>query len=226
MAQLPLLIADGDWIRIVIPLVFFAIYTLNKLLSNAKQPAGQARKTPRRPDVERSFQPPQPEARGKSATQLNDEIEKFLKRAKGRSEKPQRQRMVSPPPPAPPRQLVERPVDAEIVERRDFDSVAASVEKHLADRGFSKRTEHLADDIVRADQQMESHLQKAFSHQVGRLTSPGEKATEAPVTDTVTAVVNDPQSAAAALGALLANPQNIRSAVILKEILDRPEHRW
>ena len=54
-------------------------------------------------------------------------------------------------------------------ERRELSTVAESVEKHMADRGFNQRAEHLADDIVRADQQMESHLQKAFGHRVGTL---------------------------------------------------------
>ena len=162
--------------------------------------------------------------------QLNAEIEQFLKRAGDRPGERARREPALTPPKAPPRTLAkpfprEQPLEAETVERRDFSSVGASVEKHLANRGFTQRAEHLADDIVRADQEMEQHLQKAFNRRLGTLGDTAE-ASSSPVTD-VEPETSTPRSPAAdTLGSLLSNPQNIKQAVILNEILQRPEHRW
>ena len=105
------------------------------------------------------------------------------------------------------------------------ESVAASVEKHLKTGTFEKRAAHLADDIVRADQQMEEHLQAAFGRRVGTLAGDAPAA-KSPVTDTPTAAVEDAPSAAAAFAQILRTPQGMREAIVLGEILARPEHRW
>jgi hypothetical protein len=104
--------------------------------------------------------------------------------------------------------------------------VAESVEKHLGTRTFNKRAEHLADDIVRADQQMEDHLQKSFNRRVGTLGGGTAKEPETPVTDASPVTSVDTSPAAQSLRKLLSNPNDIRQAIILSEILDRPERHW
>jgi hypothetical protein len=133
--------------------------------------------------------------------------------------------MVKSPPKAPPRAPAP-PVRVEPSERPGFDSVAASVEKHMANRGFTQRAEHLADDIVRADQEMEQHLQKSFSRRIGTL-GPTTPSPTGPVTD-AEPVADQPQPAASAmmLGGVLASGQQLKQAFVLNEILQRPEHRW
>jgi hypothetical protein len=96
----------------------------------------------------------------------------------------------------------------------------------MGNRGFAQRAEHLADDIVRADQQMEEHLQKSFNRKVGTLDSTTQGRSTEPVTDTAAKADAGPQSQAAVLAELLASAQGVRQAVILSEILERPEHRW
>jgi predicted flap endonuclease-1-like 5' DNA nuclease len=228
-------LAANDWLTALVPIVIAVIYLINHLLSAMKSTTRN--KPPRRPPetAERSLRPtqkqPGPPAGGQS--QLNAEIEQFLKRA---GDRPRREPALTPPPKTPQAKTPKRtppksasreqPLDAETVERSDFSSVGASVEKHLANRGFTQRAEHLADDIVRADQEMEQHLQKAFSRRVGTLGGETAKTSSTPVTD-VEPVPAAPRSPAAdALGSLLSNPQNIKQAVILNEILQRPEHRW
>jgi hypothetical protein len=128
-------------------------------------------------------------------------------------------------PKAPPKPPREPPMELEPASHRDFDAVAASVEKHLTNRGFTERAEHLADEIARADEQREQHLQQAFGHRVGTLAA-GSAVGAAPATDVQPEVKTEAPSTAAGLAALLASPQGMRQAIILSEILARPEERW
>jgi hypothetical protein len=228
--MVPALFAAGDW-SALIPILAAIIWLISQMVSAAR--SQQARKPQRRPG-EMAERPPSPPPKpieqvpGKPTT-LNAEIEQFLKRAAGqRGERARRE-------PAPPPKTVQRPpakaagrkpLGPATTERRDFDSVTSSVEKHMADRGFTQRAEHLADAIVRADQQMEEHLQKAFSRRVGTLGDPARQSLT-PVTDAEPSPEAPRTSATAAtLSAMLANPQSLKNAIILNEILTRPEHRW
>jgi hypothetical protein len=231
--MIAMLIARGDWLSVVVPIVFFIIYALNHLLTARKPVTPQARKPPRRPpEGERPLRSPQQPAANpqtSSQSQLNAEIEQFLKRANDRRGDRSR-REVAPTaraPKTPPKPPADRPIDVQPLERSEISSVAASVEKHLSNRTFTQRAEHLADDIVRADQGMEQHLQKSFGHRVGTL-SDAQKSTgsQTPATDNETAVVVAAGSAANAIAGLLADPNNLKQAVILSEILQRPENRW
>ncbi|MGD9720886.1 MAG: hypothetical protein AB7O59_14440 [Pirellulales bacterium] len=234
-----------DLLTFLVPLVFFVIYALNQLLAAKanQQPKGNPpQRRPNQPRAERPMRPPQPPEPQGGAAQLNAEIEQFLKRAsQRRGERPARERAArtQPPPKAPqrspartprsatpPAPLREEPVDVEPVETRDFDAVAASVEQHIGRRDFTQRTEHLADDIVRADQQMEAHLHEAFDHRVGTLPDQASRQGEARATDTGTEAQRAAPAAAAALVEILRTPQGMRQAIVLGEILARPVERW
>jgi hypothetical protein len=240
LAFLPLAAVE-DWLKFVIPLVFFIIYAINHLISAAKANASQARNNQQRRKLEGAERPPRPpqqqaaeggsgQAPGGQApggqAQLNAEIEQFLKRAtERRGERPRREAALKTPPKAPPKPPRERVVDVEPIPRRDFGNVASSVEKHLGDRGFRDRAEHLADDIVRADQQMEQHLQKAFGHKVGTLSDAATQSVT-PATDAEPVSNAEKSATSVGLAALLSNSQHLRQMVVLNEILQRPEHRW
>ncbi len=243
----PLLAAAGDVLGWLIPIVFFVIWVINQLLAGKGKPQQQQRQrrgAAQHPQAERAMRPAQPggrnvpEARGPAA-QLNEEIEQFLKRAgQRRGENQPRERATRPPesrprapkqPPAPPRQpLREAPIDADVVllDEPRHESVAASVEKHLQTTSFEKRAAHLTDDITRAEEQMEEHLQSAFGRRVGTLAGEAPVAKGGPVNDTPTAAVEDAPAAAAAFAQILRTPQGMRQAIELGEILARPEHRW
>jgi hypothetical protein len=224
MLQLPLAAGVWEWI---VPLVIFAIYLLNHLLSS-KAPA-QQREVQRRRQAERPLRPQQqPEPAGKA--QLNDEIEQFLKRANERRLEKARQaeprQAAAPPKPKQLAPLAERATDVVPLERRDFDAVAASVEQHIGKRTFQQQVEHLDDDMAVADRQREQHYKQVFEHRLGTLGSadassaPGTQEAKTP------APTADAPAAAKALAGLLVNQQNIRQAIVLKEILDRPVDRW
>lgn len=215
----------------IVPLVIVVIYLLNHLLAGNKaqgqKPAQQRRRPPQgeRPLAQQPGQRPQQQA---GQDPLQSEIEQFLQRANERRK--EKARRSTPPqqrakPAPPPRQLVpvEEPVDVEPLER-DFDSVATSVEKHFSSsRQFESRAEHLADDVSQADEQMQRHLHQAFDHRLGTLGSsqPSDVHATEPSPN-----VDAPASTAKAVAGLLANRQNIKQAVLLKEILERPVDRW
>lgn len=116
-------------------------------------------------------------------------------------------------------------VAAELAE--DTDRVAASVAAHL--RGteqIARHTAHLSDRVDVADDVMDAHLQQTFDHQLGRLKK---------TTDATPVVARQDSNATAAVVAqatvlgiahMLQNPQNIRSAIILNEVFNRPVDRW
>jgi hypothetical protein len=216
----------------LVPAVFIVIYLINHLLSAGKgagqQPAGQQR---RRPAGERPLRPQGAPEKG-GQTQINTEIEQFLKRAnQRRMEKGQREAVPARPKPKEPpkplsQPLSEQAVDVIPLEHRDFDSVSASVQQHLGGHQFDERAGHLADDISQADENMERHLQQAFGHRLGSLSNSDPLASSTPVTDVQPMATDGRTATAKALAGLLANQDNIRQAIMLKEILERPVDRW
>jgi hypothetical protein len=226
------LIAVDVWAWLV-PAVFIVIYLLNHLLTAKAGAAGQrnAQQQRRRAAAgERPLRPgPQQQPQQGGPSQLNAEIEQFLKRAnerrmeKARGAEPAR---AVPAAPAPSEALREQPLDIVPLEPRDFASVSASVEQHLGGHSFQDRAEHMVDDIALADAERARHFKRVFDHRLGKL---GDTEIDPNAPTDVKApptTRDDPQAAAKAMAGLLANQQNIRQAILLKEILERPVDRW
>jgi hypothetical protein len=123
---------------------------------------------------------------------------------------PQRPLAESPPP-----QAVPRPrLDSTIAEHVAHDIDTSDVTEHFA---------HLT-KLDQADEQMEAHIQSAFTHRIGQLESTlsddeisgAKQAANAAATPSLTAVIR----------AQLASPQGVRQAVLMREILERPTDRW
>ena len=249
MVLMALLLADVDWLRLVFPIVMFLVFLLWQLLEGAKQKGQPPNRDQRRPPpanrpAQAAPQPQERPQRGGAQGQLNAEIEEFLRRASERQrDKPRPQEATAVPAPQrskkPARRLVERPVQPEIIEEVANDRVSAHVEKHLTNREFANRAEHLTDDISRSDADMQQHFKQVFDHKVGRLadtTSSGRKAPAGDLTSaggvaqmTDTAPVVSDMSAATiggGLALLISDRQTLRQAILLNEILQRPTHRW
>jgi len=224
-----LLLADVDWIKGLVPIVALVIWVINHLIGASKV-AQANRKAPRLP--------PKPIPRPQNPRGgANTEIEQFLKQADNRRRQKGRREAPSPAQPRqqqskrPPRRLVEEPVDVEVIERRPVESISAHVEKHMAERmgrsQIGQRSSHLTDDIAQADRQREEHLDKAFSHQVGRLTDTSGAANVGKATDTAPEARQTASAVATTdLTALLRNMDTLRQTFILNEILQSPESRW
>ncbi|MHB1033152.1 MAG: hypothetical protein ACYC35_03920 [Pirellulales bacterium] len=240
----PLLAADiGEVIRVLVIILIVVIPALGQWLNRWAQAAAKRKQLPG-PAVPPL--PGQPPRRPKGA--VDAEVEEFLRRAGGRqAEPPRRGEGMAPRPPRPARpevrrreisrqepmprraSLAERAVEVELIEEgHGGESVEEHVKKGVAERSFAQRTAHLADEVVEAEEAMQSHLQEAFGHKVGRLG--GEGATplstpEAPAESVRREIVETPTTLVG-LAALLSDPSQLRHAVVLQEILARPEHRW
>ena len=98
----------------------------------------------------------------------------------------------------------------------------------LRQGGVGARDAHLGDQIEQSDERLESHLQEVLQHSLGQLDStiavqPGIAAgTDAGVWD---------QRATAhplydALTQMVSSPRQMQAAIVLSEIIRRPEERW
>ncbi len=223
-----LLFGDLQWLKVVFVILFILIWVFNHLVGEK----AKAKARPQRPPIP----PPQPDLPGadRRVTQqpLVGEIEKFLMRAKQKQQEKGRRKQTPKVVPAevpprsskPARRLVQtstRDQDFEVTVGR---SVADHVEQHLDTREFAERAAHLVDDVSKNDAEREAHRKQMFEHKLGHLADTSTAAAAFPAaggpsrTEAAAAVVS--------LASLLADPQNLKQAIVLSEIFSRPEHRW
>lgn len=165
---------------------------------------------------------------------MSDEIDEFIRRAAEKrrqaqgQRKPARPAPIASPAPTPVRRLAPEIVEAEIVE-----DVSAHVARSVNTAAYDQRASRLLDDDVdQADDRVEARLQKTFDHKLGRLsqidsTEKGSAPTTRSATDAAAQVTTtDANPMLSFLVQSFGSPQSIRQAVILSDILTRPEHRW
>jgi hypothetical protein len=170
---------------------------------------------------------PRPGGPARRDSSVQDEIDDFLRRVSGRrgTERP----TVAAPAPKPKRP--ETPLQAEIVDDAADEPVGAQVgkqvEKYLDTGEFTRRTSQLGGDVAQADAETDQRLKQVFSREVSQLAKKPGEAAAPPAPDESTVA---PQIAAAVapagLFALLGDAEGIRHAVVISEILRRPEDRW
>lgn len=169
------------------------------------------------------------------------DIEEFLRRAAER-------RAPQPPAAAPARRPPQAPqpyqilgdddvvdgeiVDADIVEDPGIMSgrnVGDHVAQHIDTSDFGERISQLGVDVDQADDRMEAHMHEYFEHSLGDLGAKTSRASDSTLDDD-----SGPQ-----LGAndqkklprfnirkLMRSPGSIRDAIVLSEILRRPDNSW
>jgi hypothetical protein len=233
-APLPFAAIDvAEVARILIVVVIFVVVMIGKLMSSMR--------TPQRPPgpVNRPAPPPQqprpaprPQAQTARPKSVKDEIDEFLRRA---AQKKQSQsasvdpvRRISQPTAT----LAQRtePLQAEVVRERPVGgAVNEHVKKYLDEKEFDQRASKLGGDVAAADTKIERHLKEVFGHGISKLAArPGEAA--APPTIKPTDFFQDElpalPAAGAGLAALLNNIENLRQAIVVNEILQRPIDRW
>lgn len=232
--------AGNDW-GWVVPVVVVLIYVLSYLW-NALTGAAQKQNRPQPARGERPLPPPgqgpppagAPPAEETVQAKLNAEIEEFLRRAnerradKGRrTGQPAQQQQPPREQPAPQTsgQSKSKQGTTEKKKRRERESVSQSVEEHLGSGKFEAREQKLADDVTRSELEMSQHVQQVFEHRLGSL---GETTAEGQPTsgETIATRSAEQKAEALAVAGLFINPENLRRAVILREILERPTDRW
>jgi hypothetical protein len=167
---------------------------------------------------------------------MKDEVEEFLRRAAARRaqaearRREQAQQPARPMPqrPAPISRAPLQPVAEDIVEIIDAEEAdttsrfSSNVSQHLSGTTeIARHAARLGAEVDQADDKLQARLSRTFDHKLGQLK---DTTTAAPTPQAKAAA--DSSSSLANITRLLANPQSIRNAIILSEILNRPEDRW
>lgn len=215
----PALLAAGnaDLLQIIVIFVIILISVIGRMLSAIRQvrpPGGAGGAPPQRRPV-----PPQ----------VADEIGEFLRRSAEARAAEQR-----PPQPAEPKPIAPRqqPVQAEAVADAPVGAqVDEQVKKYLDTQSFNRREQELGKEVAQADQEIDQHLRQVFDHSLSRLETAAGETAAAPAAvespeqaDAAAAVI--PDTFATGLLALVTDPDALRQAIVLNEILHRPEERW
>jgi hypothetical protein len=144
---------------------------------------------------------------------------------------------VYPQPPAPPQRrpgsladvVMLEPVelvDAEIVEvappRRDLASRPAG-SQFRGSQAIAQHAQQLGAEVDLADDKLEAHLHQVFDHKVGDLK---RSTMEAGAISPSQAARDAPLPGAVSIAAMLVDPQSLRNAILMAEILRRPEENW
>jgi len=201
-----------EWLPFLVAILIMLASALAQWLGKARQ----AQQRPQRP----AGAAPAP-ARRPQGNAIDDEIGEFLQRAAQR-----RSRQAAPPA----RRPAEQPVLAEAAPEKPVGGqVSEHVQEFLDTGEFARRTAQLGGEVAQTDTQLGEHLHEVFDHEVSRLaTKPGETAA-APAVEGSPLPEDQPVAAPTALTgliAMLSDPEGMRQAIILNEILRRPEERW
>ncbi len=186
--------------------------------------------------------PPRKDARpqqGGGRSALEAEIEEFLSRAQG-TKQPERPEKRSPPPPEEPkvrpRTLVPQRAETR-AELRNREAelgrgVAEHVRDHIQSAPISEHAKQLGRAVGQADEKLETRLHGVFDHQLGNLSKQSTQEAPAEGTDAQiweSSVDQRERSEAAQrdrvadIVEMLRHPASLQQAVILSEILRRPE---
>jgi len=232
-----------DLIMIVVVVVFFLISAVGQLLSKARgaQKDEAARPAPR-PVNRQQDQPPMPPDGGRAQAQggrgaMEDEIADFLRRATQQRAKPAEQgpEMRRPGPAIEPDVIAEAEVlaEAEIVEDQPLgEGLRRHVGEYIEPERLGRDSSQLGDEVARTDSRVGDHLREVFDHDVSRLAKkPGESARpttagEEELAATPLTAADVRPVAAVGLAAMLGNVENLRQAIVINEILQRPIDRW
>ncbi len=244
------------WAEGIFLLIMGFLWLVNRIatvVEAARRPAQPVRRPPppvppqgaggpqAQPMQPRQVAPPQGQPRP-AGDALQGEIEEFLRRASGRREgyqppvKPQRPvtgRPMNPgtrndprrarpapvlvrgkPPVAAPDEGIETPAD-----------IGRHVKQFLDNKEFAERSSQLS-SIDEKEKQFEQNLQKTFSHELGHLkrstlADGGDAATTAAPLQPLVPLQNPN-----ILASLFRSGVDLKRAIALNEIFQRPEHRW
>lgn len=236
MNGFPVLFA-ADW-QLLLKIGGFVLVGLIYLFNNILQAnKGQKRPPGRevRPDGRRPRPAGRPDPQDEVAEFLRRATEKRAAKADLRTAEPRRtatgepldprilemraaaeKRRAAGRPPAPPVEIVE----ARAVEELPSSRWPKTVQSHVDTRQLAERAEQLV-QVDRGEAAFEAHMH-SFDHQVGRFNEA--------VTPSDGTATGAPAESAATLrdvfAGLLADPQSVRQAIVLNEIIQRPVDRW
>jgi hypothetical protein len=114
----------------------------------------------------------------------------------------------------------DKPYERRSVVPRKRKTLAERADERAAARtkAVAQKVSHLGERIIAEDQQFDDQLKAKFGHAVGTLAASTVSETEL--------VPLPRESAASQIAAMLANPEGVRQAIVLNEVLRRPTDRW
>ncbi len=220
------LLAQGvdDLITILIVILFIVIPAIAQFIAKMraqKKPEAGAPGPAGRPARRPAGQP--------AEQAVDDEIGDFLRKATDRLGQKRQAAPRPAPPPIAAQAVGEQAIEAEVA--AEEKPLGAQLRRHVGDyldaEEFRQRADELGHEVGQADEQLAERLHGVFDHKLGRLADkPGESATPTAVFETKAPQAQMPATAAAGFTALLSDAQSIRRAIVINEILQRPEQRW
>lgn len=239
IALAPIFAAPNDVMQVILGAIVLIIIGAAKLygaIQEAKEEARQAarRKLAQQQEREKAHQPKRMIERQPSGEALEvaeeDEVDTFLRQAQERKQhRPKSERQHRPKPAVSeaaaattPATTTIKPIGAEVGEH---------VQKYLSTDEISQRTSRLGGEVAAADTTVDQRLHQVFDHQVSQLAAvPGEAAKPPTAVGPTELTGEVPSEEAASLAYdvvnLLSNPETLSQAIVLNEILHRPEERW
>jgi len=211
MSPFAFLWAQGvdDLIGILIVILFIIIPAIGQLVAKLRgakpqQPQGGA-------------QPDRPRPIRRQAQEVEDEIGEFLRRAARRHGGKPGEPAEAPRPAA-------KPVMAEAVKPPPRTTEAKA--EHFARERFAKQVSQLGQQVAEEKKQMAKHPHDVFDHDVGQLSASTKRRERPAIPARSATAAGQTPSIAVGVAAMLTNTENIRQAIVLNEVLQRPEHRW
>jgi len=249
----PLFADVGDWAKVIIFIVIAVFWVIKRVMGIDGQ--GQ-KPNVRRPEAPRPVKPvAAPAERKRIDDEVGEFLRRAAQQRAGqqgagqgqqkeqqgdkrRSAQPIAQAAVPTAPAQPARRpLVERPVHARTADTRTVEveavevevledayvgrSVVDHVQQHLGARTVAQRGPP-SEVVENAVQNMQAHLQQTFDHEVGHLA----QRSSAEGTSVATLAPDATLPTANQLRTILGSPQGVGQAILLSEILRRPEERW
>lgn len=217
IADIPVLFAAG-WFELI-GVIVFILYSIGHALMNRQnappkpmpkqpRPQGQMGKQGQfgpQGEMRPQGQPPKPKT---LEDKLRQEVEQFLRQVQGEeSKKPTPQKkpvVIAQPKPAARLEPQRQPLR---------ESVGMQVSQHMSTADVTEHASKLGLEVSHADEKMTAHLQERFQHQLGAFQQ-SQQPTETRRTRS---------SVAAEIAQLMKSPQGVRQAVIVSEILRRPD---
>jgi hypothetical protein len=205
-----------DLLKLIVPILFIVVWVISQIMGNREaKPA--PRQGPARP-------PADPDA--PKQIDLRKEIESFLKQAAGGQEAIKEAQVIEEVQP-PPRQRQGRevPLEAEVLDDSATSgrlttrhAVSSHVQQHLDTHELVDHAALLGADLEQTDERLEARLQATFDHNLGQFQNL-EAASTAGSSQTVSLLAEE-------IFEVFRNPREVRLAIILNEVLNRPDDRW
>jgi hypothetical protein len=215
----PVLAAGIDWLEGLLPFLFVVFWIVSQVWNVFRRANGGGAAPPAVPDPRRMQRPnagPRPE--------LEREIEEFLRNVRG-------ERPAGPPqpPPLPPQGRPQFPTKPQAPVRpqpqrpKPPQPVAAPAARPAPAPRPDANRERRVGTFEAGETQVARHVHDAFAHELKHLAA---GLSDAGPQNAVPAAPKPHASQAEELAHLLRSPASIRQAILLREVIDRPTHRW